>query len=334
MQSRKRAAGLVLQPNSHATGSDLVDSKRPKTDSSHHQALADERPDSSLIETSLNQWVAANLDAGASGADVEDRRSALVEVGQLLINEDAKYPSAIEMREEIGDLVTQLGGEHLLEAYISFLLQTRQQVKSAESSLEAQQQSMGGFPGFHGMHPMMPPPGMMFMPPPYGPVAVDPMTGMPIFPFPPDFYSNQQFNYGRPHFPPGHPVRFQPGMMPPPPPPPPASRGNMVLSRSNEPTAVQKLKEREQKRKELLQTFTDELKQLVAKASEAPDDDTKAKYVALIEDVKKKISSLSSAASSSKAPAPAPKPSVGIVGFYGNQYINPDSKAKPSHISN
>ena len=245
------------------------------------------RPADRAIEAALKDWVWTKLDPGATGEDVDERRSAMMEVGQLLITEQSKYPTEAEMREEISDLVIQLGGEAILDSFIQFLVQLRRAPPAPHFMPHGS--PMRGH--------MMPPPHHNHMPFPFPP-AFDPHTGMPLYPYPHHF----------------------PGFFPPPPPPPPVQRqGNMVLSRSGEPTAVQKLKEREAKRRELLQTFTEELKGLLAKAAES-DGPNREKYLDLIEGVKKKIAGLSAAAPSQKSASQRPQ---GIVGFYGNQYINP-----------
>ena len=79
----------------------------------------------SLVEGALREWVWARLDFGNLTAEAEERRSALAEVGHLLTLEREKYPTSKEMREEIEELVEQLGGTHLIDEFIIFLLNLR-----------------------------------------------------------------------------------------------------------------------------------------------------------------------------------------------------------------
>jgi hypothetical protein len=306
----QRKRGLVLQPNSQSKASEPSEglvrpAKRargeeevgyPNLGSDNSRSAAPNRYNMAMVEASIKEWVWAHLEPGIDSPSTSERRNALLEVGQLMITEGDQYPTAVEIKEEIAELVSQLGGQDLLDSFIAFLLDLRMRSRSHP------QHPMGAY---HGMMPMYPPG----------------MHGMPFFPYPPEFYPPvpPQFG-GHPFMPPGHFQGPMPGA--------PGRGGNLVLSRSNEPTAVQKLKEREAKRKELLQTYTEELKLLVAKTSEAPDEQTKQRYLDFIEAVKKKIGALSAA-----APAPArphaKQPPAGIVGYFGNQYINPAAKAAP-----
>ena len=307
----QRKRGIVLQPNSQTNPTERSEglirpAKRVRGDNEGRQAMSSENsrsasPDhfnKTFVQASLKDWVWVHLDPGVDTADAMERRGALTEVGELLILGESEYPTADRMKEEIADLVAQLGAQSLLDDYISFLIETRSRAKVSHE------------PAMMHPHPMampMYPPGM------YPP-------GMPFYPYPPEYFPGVPPQFAGHHFMPQ--PRFQQA---------PPRAGNMVLSRSNEPTPVQKLKERESKRKELLQSYTEELKQLVAKSAEAPDELTKQKYLDFIEGVKKKIGSLSAAAPAPPRPVRQPsQPPAGIVGYFGNQYINPDApKAKP-----
>jgi hypothetical protein len=204
----------------------------------------------------------------------------------------------VEMKSEIQELVEQLGGSDILDDFLRLLIDVR--AKSQAASAPAPPMPMH----------MMPPPPHMGGHHNQGPAmfVIDPMTGMPM-------------PYGM----------FHHHAPPPPQPPSPRNGGNMVLSLSNEPTAVQKLKEREARRKELLETYTQQLKSLVAKS--AADPAQAGKYKDLIDSVKKNIAGLSSSAQPNTPAIAAKKPPVsnGIVGYFGNAYVNPAllSKEQP-----
>lgn len=310
----QRKRGIVLQPNSQTNSTERSEGlirpakrargdneDRPATSTENSRSGSPDQLNKSFVQASLKDWVWVHLDPGVDTADALERRAALTEVGELLILGETEYPDADRMKEEIADLVAQLGAQSLLDDYISFLLETRTRAKVPHEPVMIHPHPVA----IHAQ-PMYPP-GM------YPP-------GMPFYPYPPEYFPGVPPQFAGHHFMP--PQRFQP----------PAPRGgNMVLSRSNEPTPVQKLKERESKRKELLQNYTEELKQLVAKSAEAPDELTRQKYLDFIEAVKKKIAALSAAAPAPPRPVRQPsQPPAGIVGYFGNQYINPDApKPKP-----
>jgi hypothetical protein len=236
----------------------------------------------------LKGWILEHLDPELPDEDIDERCSALVEVGQVLISERDQYPGEKEMRAEVEELVTQLISAEAVTEYISLCLNLRPPPPHIS------------FPPPH-MSGMLPPPPPMPFP------LFDPMTGMPLYPPP------------MPAAPTGH---------------------NLVFSKTGEPTAVQKLKEREAKRRELLHELSEQLKTLVAKASEQTDPSQKQKYLSLIDGIKKRITALSTttnpATPSTAAPVPARDEAVGpataaagtgergIVGFYANAYVNPE----------
>jgi hypothetical protein len=243
-----------------------------------------------LTDDPLKAWILDHLAPDLPEEDVDERCNALVEVGQLLIAECDRYPSAKEMREEVEELVTQLICAEAVEEYINLCLFLRSPLPHPQHGNMGHPQASPGFPMFPG--PRMPFP--MF----------DSMTGMPLFhpPFP---------DSSMPH----------------------GNVANLVFSKTGEPTAVQKLKEREAKRKELLQELTEQLKTLVAKASEQPVNSAqRQKYLVLIDGIKKRISNLSSTTSVATVPskvqareaATAEAKTGGLVGYYSNAYVNPE----------
>ena len=237
----------------------------------------------------LKAWILDNLDIDLSAEDVEERCSALVEVGQVLISERDQYPGEKEMRVEVEELVSQLISTEAVSEYIHLCLSLR-----------------APLPPIH-QFPMRGPP----LPPPVQPQfpLFDPMTGMPLYP----------------------PMAAGP------------SGRNLVFSKTGEPTAVQKLKEREAKRRELLHELSEQLKTLVAKASEQSDPAHRHKYLTLIDGIKKRITALSTTTTTTTATTTATTTSAsgmageemsgvdgshkavgGIVGYFANAYVNPE----------
>jgi hypothetical protein len=108
------------------------------------------------------------------------------------------------------------------------------------------------------------------------------------------------------------------------------ARGNMTLNATGEMTAVEKHREKERKRKEILAECTEHLKALLERVTKSTDPNEKAKIYELIDKVKKRIESLKEA-TPAPAPAKAPPTKGPIRGYFGNQYINPKILEQQQH---
>ena len=261
--------------------------------------LSPEEEERMRITKALESWCNNNIAKEQDDPDVADRVAALAEVGLLLVFDLEKYNSADSMRSELEDIGSIIGGDIVVTRYINFILSLQNQLKKTRAQAERQHrqhhmmQQMPFGPGhFHPMGQF--PPGMM------------PMMGHP----------------GGPMFMPGAPHGMFMGNPGFPAPGPGPARGNMTLNATGEMTAVEKQREKERKRKEILAECTEHLKALLERVTKASDPAEKAKIYELIDKVKKRIESLKEATPAPAAPKPAaPKPNV--RGYYGNQYINP-----------
>ena len=255
------------------------------------------------ITRALESWCRNNIGAEESDPDAADRVAALAEVGLLLVFDLEKYPNADSMRSELQDIGSIIGGDLVVTRYINFILSLQNQLKKTRAQAERQfrqhHQMMGHFPG--GPFPFPHPGGMMpMMMHPSGHSMFVPGQQMPMF-------------MGGPGFPMVQPAMNQQ----------PGGRGNMTLNATGEMTAVQKQREKERKRKEILAECTEHLKALLERATKTTDAGEKSKIYELIDKVKKRIESLKEAVPAPVSVSKAPPPKGPVRGYYSNQYINP-----------
>jgi hypothetical protein len=257
--------------------------------------LSPEEEERARITKALESWCNNNIAKEKDDPDLAERVSALAEVGLLLVFDLEKYNSADTMRTELEDIGSIIGGEQVVTRYINFILSLQNQLKKtralAERQLRQHQQMIQQVP---------------FAPPHFHQMPMQ-MMGHPGVP--------PMFMQGAPHpmymaqhgFPPQ-------GHVP--------ARGNMTLNATGEMTAVEKHREKERKRKEILAECTEHLKALLERVTKSTDPSEKAKIYELIDKVKKRIESLKEVAPA-PVPAKAPAPKGPIRGYFGNQYINP-----------
>jgi hypothetical protein len=261
--------------------------------------LSPEEEERVKITKALESWCNNNIAKEKDDPDVADRVAALAEVGLLLVFDLEKYNSADSMRSELEDIGSIIGGELVVTRYINFILSLQNQLKKTRAIAERQHRQ-------HHMMQQMPFPGAHFHPMGgHVPHVMMPMMGHP----------------GGPMFMPGHhpmytgnPAFAGPGHAP--------ARGNMTLNTTGEMTAIEKQREKERKRKDILRECTDHLKALLERSTKSTDQAEKAKIFELIDKVKKRIESLKEV---TPQPAhPKAQPAKGANrGYYGNQYINP-----------
>ena len=262
-----------------------------------HTPMSAEEEERNRIAKALESWCNNNISKESEDGDVAERVAALAEVGQLLVFDMEKYPNADSMRSELEDIGSIIGGDVVVTRFINFILSLQNQLKKtralAERHLRQQQmmhqaQFAGAHPhGFQGFTmPMMIQPGGQHMFVPGGP-------GM---------YMGQQ----------GFPVPHGAG-----------ARGNMTLNATGEMTAVERQREKERKRKEILAECTEHLKALLERVTKTTDASDKAKIYELIDKVKKRIESLKEVTPPVAPVMKAPAPKGPIRGYYGNQYVNP-----------
>lgn len=268
-----------------------------------HQAptsqLSPEEEERSRITKALESWCNNNIAKEKDDPDVADRVAALAEVGLLLVFDLEKYNSAESMRSELEDIGSIIGGELVVTRYINFILSLQNQLKKTRAIAERQhrQQHMVQQMPFGGAH---------FHPMGHVPHGMMPMMGHP----------------GGPMFMPGMPHPMYMGNPAFPGPGAGLARGNMTLNATGEMTAVEKQREKERKRKEILAECTEHLKALLERVTKATDPAEKAKIYELIDKVKKRIESLKEVTPAPAHPKAQPAKGAGR-GYYGNQYINP-----------
>jgi hypothetical protein len=266
------------------------------------------------IMKALESWCTNNIAKDKDDPESDERVTALAEVGLLLVFEHEKYPNAESMRTELEDIGSIIGGEQVVTRYINFILSLQNQLKKTRMQAERhfrqqqQQHMMQQFPGHTGFQ--FPPHGMMpVMMHPGGPMFV-PQQGM--------FLSTHGF----------------PGQVPGPHGSQHAGHGNMTLNATGEMSEVQKRKEKERKRKEILAECTEHLKALLERATKTSDPPEKAKIYELIDKVKKRIDSLKEVPASQQMALPKQSTKGPIRGYFGNQYINPQLLEKPKSEQN
>lgn len=264
--------------------------------------VSPEEEEKARITRALESWCNNNIAMDKDDPDANDRVAALAEVGLLLVFDLEKYPNADSMRSELQDIGSIIGGDLVVTRYINFILSLQNQLKKtraqAERHMRQQQHMMGQFPG--GPFPFPHPGGMM-------PMMMHP-SGQPMF------VPGQQM----PMFMGGHgfPMQQPMGSQQ-------LGRGNLTFNATGEMTAVQKQREKEKKRKEILAECTEHLKALLERAMKTTDSGEKAKIYELIDKVKKRIESLKEVVPSPPAPSKAAAPKGPVRGYYSNQYINP-----------
>lgn len=254
------------------------------------------------INKALESWCNNNISKDSDEGDVAERVAALAEVGQLLVFDMEKYPNAETMRGELQDIGGIIGGDLVVTRFINFILSLQNQLKKTRAQAERQmrQQQMmhqAHFPATMGHGFQQFPMGMM------------PMMMHPG---------------GQPMFVPGGPGMFMGahGFPVPAPAASGSSRGNLTLNATGEMTAVEKQREKERKRKEILAECTEHLKALLERVTKTTDPAEKSKIYELIDKVKKRIESLKEVTPTQQVPR-APVPKGPVRGYYGNQYINP-----------
>jgi hypothetical protein len=304
MSSRR----VDLQPNNNRERDrefSINPAKRPISNASGNTEI---RP----LE-SIDSWINSNVHFNpttTSVADRNERKSALLEVADLLLNDTAKFPGFPQMKAEVGELIEQLADASVVDDFIRFVLKQRDQ------------------PIIQQYRPVPPPAPQ---PPAYQ--QHPQMHHQPMYPQDPYFNPYMMHQpppppYG--HYP--HPAHYQPANFPPTPP----SQGNMTLTSTGvaAATPVQKLKEREQKRKELLQMYSEKCRELVEKLSTIPESSAseRTKVLGLIEDIKAKIKKISTS-SVPNVSSTKPKEDSTIKGYFGNVYVNPTVLKKQEESS-
>ena len=294
------------QEESHSQSNPTVSADQPMGDNVVPH-MSPEEADRARITKALESWCRNNIAMEKDDPDADDRVGALAEVGLLLVFEHEKYPNAESMRAELEDIGSIIGGEQVVTRYINFILSLQNQMKKTKMQAERQmrhhQQMMHNQQQFHPAAQNFPfphPGGMMMMHPGGGPAMF-----MPPHPM-----------YMGPHGFPMQQMQQPPHQAPP--------RGNMTLNTTGEMTAVQKQREKERKRKEILAECTEHLKALLERTTKTTDPTEKAKIYELIDKVKKRIDSLKEAPPAQPATAAKPAgPKGPIRGYFGNQYVNP-----------
>lgn len=268
------------------------------------------------ISKALESWCNNNISKDSDDGDVAERVAALAEVGQLLVFDMEKYPNAETMRVELQDIGSIIGGDVVVTRFINFILSLQNQLKKTRAQAERQmrQQQM--------MHQAHFPPSM----------------GHGFQQFPAGMMPMMMHPGGQPMFVPGGPGMFMGphGFPIPAPAGSGSSRGNMTLNATGEMTAVEKQREKERKRKEILAECTEHLKALLERVTKTTDAAEKSKIYELIDKVKKRIESLKEVTPPQQT-ARAPVPKGPVRGYYGNQYINPkllEQQQQQQHQSN
>ncbi len=262
-----------------------------------------EEEEKTRVTRLLESWCKNNISKDSGDDDANERISTLAEVGLLLVLDFEKYNSADSMRSELEDIGSIIGGEQVVTRYINFILSLQNQLKKMRVQAERQLR--------HQQHIIQQVP---LVPGPFHPLPQFTGHGMPMLAHP-GGHPHQMFGPGGPHpmyvGTPGFPVH-----------PPAPARGNMTLNATGELTAVEKQREKERKRKEILAECTEHLKALLERVTKSHDPAEKAKIYELIDKVKKRIESLKEI-SPSTLPAKAAATKGSIRGYYGNQYVNP-----------
>ena len=257
--------------------------------------VSPEEEERARISKALESWCNNNISKDGNEPDVAERVSALAEVGLLLVLDLEKYNNAESMRSELEDIGSIIGGELVVTRYINFILSLQNQLKKTRALAERQfrqhhhmmQQAPFAAGQFHPYNmPMMAHPGgaTMFMQAAHHPMYIPP------------------HGFGGP--------------------PPASARGNMTLNATGEMTAVEKQREKERKRKEILAECTEHLKALLERVTKSTDPSEKAKIYELIDKVKNRIESLKEV-NPNVQPAKPHVPKDPSRGYFGNRYINP-----------
>lgn len=298
----------------HTIAEGAIDSSRERSIDAESTPASLEESDHVRMTKALESWCRNNILLEKGDSDANERVTALAEVGLLLVFEQTKYPDAASMAVELEDIGSIIGGDVVVKKYINFILSLQNQLKKAK--LQADRQQRHHHPS-HGPRQQHFHSGGHFAFPPHG--GLMPMMGHPNGPM---FYQQQPMFLG--HHPQMMPLQQlahagPSGVGGP--------RGNMTLNTTGEMTAVQKQREKERKRKEILGECTEHLKALLERAGKASDQAEKAMIFDLIDKVKRRIDSLKEIPQAKQMSARAPAPNGQIRGYYGNQYVNPNVAA-------